>query len=421
MLLDVILHLRNLAGCATLFVQDTHYADFFTASGVYRISRYHIDNLRLPPSVWVLIDSNCELIGVPKWVTRFGCFIVQAASPKRERLKWQEKHMHVSQYFLKLAALVVVMCWPTQFTTDFTHSQMLHVLMPPSEAELNVFFDRHIPSALTAYVNASSISKYDDYLVLQLFILSAQDVINAASELVSLRIDDEWRHRIFVILPGRTRTKHVIAFASRYCLDTLVANVREANVTDKLFEAFTRNHFTRGAAGQLFVWDIFARGGVWKIHEMEMLPRPGKHNRQPPSSTYVDKYLIVGQPNHPLLISDTCPPEDVVFQPIKTHILPSADRVTLRTGYYLPASATEATFDSFYYEADEKQATVFQLTVSNHHPMTNKGLKWLQDLGVQSVRYVAVTGSQEDFDLPPPNEYSDFSKEKYHLALESLT
>jgi len=69
-----------------------------------------------------------------------------------------------------------------------------------------------------------------------------------------------------------------------------------------------------------------------------------------------------------------------------------------------------------------KQATIFQLTVSKRHSM-KKGLKRLKDLGVESVRYVAVTGPQNDFDLPVPNEYSDseFLKDKYHLVLNSLT
>jgi len=141
-----------------------------------------------------------------------------------------------------------------------------------------------------------------------------------------------------------------------------------------------------------------------------------------PSATYADKYLIVGQLNHPLRISDTYP-EDDDFQPINTHILPPTGEVTLSTGYYLPASATEATFDSFYYEAEMKQATILQLTVSKHHSMKKKGLKRLKSLGVKSVRYVAVTGPQNEFDLPVPNEYSDseFLKEKYHLVLNSLT
>ena len=82
-------------------------------------------------------------------------------------MEWEKKNGgRVSRYFLKpwsleeaLAALVVVMCWSTQFITDFTHSRMLQAQYQPSEAELKVFFERHIPSARAAYGNASSIPK----------------------------------------------------------------------------------------------------------------------------------------------------------------------------------------------------------------------------------------------------------------------
>ena len=46
----------------------------------------------------------------------------------------------------------------------------------------------------------------------------------------------------------------------------------------------------------------------------------------------------------------------------------------------------------------------------------------LKELGVESVCYVAITGPQDVFDLPVPLEYSnsEFLKEKYRLALNSL-
>ena len=117
MLLDVILHLRNLAGCDTIFVQDKSNADVFTSSGVLRMSKSQITRSRPLPSVWVLIDSDRELTDVPMWVTKLGCFVVQAASPRLGRLEWEKKEMRVSRYILKpwsleeaLAASVDVMC-----------------------------------------------------------------------------------------------------------------------------------------------------------------------------------------------------------------------------------------------------------------------------------------------------------------------
>jgi hypothetical protein len=117
MLLEVILHLRILAGCATMFVVNGNYADVFTSSGVSRMWWYHIAASKLPPSLWVLVDSNRGLDDVPMWVTALPYFVVQAASPRPRRMEWQKKEIHVSWYILKpwslkeaIAALVVVMC-----------------------------------------------------------------------------------------------------------------------------------------------------------------------------------------------------------------------------------------------------------------------------------------------------------------------
>ena len=106
---------------------------------------------------------------------------------------------------------------------------------------------------------------------------------------------------------------------------------------------------------------------MWTIHEMEITPQQGpkfQHWKIHPSSAYVEKYLIVGYPGcSPVLISGKCPPKDVDFESIKIYTLPSTGPVTLYTGHYLPASANEATFDSFYYEANRKQATVLQVVL----------------------------------------------------------
>jgi len=275
---------------------------------------------------------------------------------------------------------------------------------------------------LDEYFRQQRIQDHQQDQVSKLSNFPLDTLIKTITQLSSLQINDNLPHHIFVILPGEKRSEHIVAFASQYWVDTV------ATAAQALFEVFKCNHFTRSAAGQLLdsiVCDIFAQGGVWKIHEMEMSQQPGKHNQHWkiwPSSTYVDKYLIVGHPNYPpVLISGRCPPNDVVFQCPTIRTLPPTGTVTLYTGYYTPTSVTEATFDSFYYEADEGQAMVLQFTVSNHHSMKKKGLKWLQDLGVKSVCYVAVTGPQEDFDLPVPNEYSEFLKGKYRLVLEYLT
>ncbi|KAI9464223.1 hypothetical protein HD554DRAFT_2282124 [Boletus coccyginus] len=94
LLLEFILHLRNLAGLPTLFVLDNRRVDLFASDGVFRCEG-RIDRSELPPSVWALVDSNTDLIGVSEWVRSLGCFIVQAASPWPDRLHWALKHQQI--------------------------------------------------------------------------------------------------------------------------------------------------------------------------------------------------------------------------------------------------------------------------------------------------------------------------------------
>lgn len=254
--------------------------------------------------------------------------------------------------------------------------------------------------------------------------------MDIASATAALDINNKLPHHIFIILPGKSRAKRVIRFASLYCLDTLLASVKKeklVDAADALFQVFHRNADTRGAAGQLMdsiVRNTFTRGGQWTIHEMEKSPRAGiknQHWKIDPSSTRVDKYLIIGHPNHPLVsISSNPPDENVEYKHFKTFNFPPTNPNTLRTGYYLPTSATQATFDSFYYDANQKKATILQLTVSNMHTVNVKGLEQLQNFGVKSICYIAVTRPQKSFDLPVPQEYSNFVKGMYHLVLDSL-
>ena len=433
LLLVLILHMRSLAGSPTVFIQHPDYADVFSFFGIERLLQRHLSKSRLPPSLWVLIDSNMQLKGVPDWVTGLG-FVVQAASPTPGRLEWQKKRTGVSSYVLKpwsleeaLAALVA-MFLSTRFITDFTHSRALQA-QKPSESDLKVFFERYLPSAHTAYSSAAFISSYEMELEQSLRQLSIDDIIDIALNVVAFQIDDKLHHHLFVILPTETRSRHSVEFVSQYCLRTLLRIVKNDKLTsaaETLYQLFSGHSSTRGLAGQVLDMaapDLFPKGGCWKMQEMEMSPVRGTKNQHwkiQPDSTYADKYLIVGYAHQLVLIANTPPPENTVFCNIATYPFPPTGQGTLRTGYYIPTLKTQATFDAFFYDADKNQAMVLQVTVSPRHSVKEKGIEQLKKWGVQSAHYVAVTGLHDTFDLPVPHEYSPFLKKKYRLVVESV-
>ena len=128
---------------------------------------------------------------------------------------------------------------------------------------------------------------------------------------------------IEIILENRQSTVlHFVMWLD--IVGSVIKKEKVAAVAQELFEVFSCNPFTGCAAGWLLdmvVGDIFARGGVWNIHETEKSPWPGPkncHSKIWVSSIYADKYLIIGHAKHPPVFISNYPPEDPVIQHIET-------------------------------------------------------------------------------------------------------
>jgi hypothetical protein len=62
---------------------------------------------------------------------------------------------------------------------------------------------------------------------------------------------------------------------------------------------------------------------------------------------------------------------------------------------------------AFIYETACKTATIVQSTVLSSHSVKKGGILWLQSLGVQTFRYIAVTSAKDLLkDLPFPNAWN---------------
>ena len=59
---------------------------------------------KLPKGTWLLVDSNRRLTDVPEATTNIcsACdgFILQAASPRRDRLDWRSKYMPIRLFWM---------------------------------------------------------------------------------------------------------------------------------------------------------------------------------------------------------------------------------------------------------------------------------------------------------------------------------
>ena len=90
----MILVLRLLARKETIFHYDANHLVLFTSEGAYRMDTVSAGFLVHTPlkSSWYLLDSNRSVLSPPEEITPLLCFIVEAASPRRDRIDWTNKN-----------------------------------------------------------------------------------------------------------------------------------------------------------------------------------------------------------------------------------------------------------------------------------------------------------------------------------------
>ena len=113
-----MLVLRILAGCPTIYHTTANYYYIFNADGLYIadptnkfFEAYEDFYIAISPEYWCLVDCNRTVPDVPVFLARTLAFIVQAASPRSERIDWVKKyHSRARRYFMKnwsLAELIM--------------------------------------------------------------------------------------------------------------------------------------------------------------------------------------------------------------------------------------------------------------------------------------------------------------------------
>ena len=289
-----------------------------------------------------------------------------------------------------------------------------------SEEDLKTFCERYIPSARAAFKHAADLSEHEAYLDGKISSLEAKDIIRAMND-YSVACD---AHQIFVLRPGPSRSIPLVQIATDFLTRKLFLALgpKLSNSAEELSSVFKRNKITKSVAGALLnsvLENQFSKSGYWPIHKLKASRKRGRHNQHfKMDSSSTQEYLIINGLNRPSFsISDTPPAEGVVHAKVQINFFSSTGTIKLVDGYYIPISSNQATSDSFYYDATHRQATILQFTTSD---MEVEGLKQLQELGVHSIRYVAVTGPQQTFDLPVPHDYANFVSEMYLLILEKI-
>ena len=445
MLLYVLLVLRLQAQLPTIYQSRASHLYYFADDGVYLIklipslistnfkSQFH-------KSTWCLIDSNQSLDVVPVFIQDQDLFIVQASSPRPHCYAWIDKATGpVYWYFMKpwtfpelLVGYVTYLLISEPFVTPLSRMLQRKVC---SEAQIEFFATRYGTSPRLVYANASRLSGYETSLLRKMVNITYEGVATLFRESSQLDLGGHVSHQLVTIFPGATRSAFQSTFPTRYIYEKILGHLstHKLEAAALLYDIFVQRPITSAPAGFILedaVNDIFPRGGEWSLVPMMKSNCMGKKytHWKDPNGPITPQYLHLGYPGHHIAIDTTRHPVGTVYVALPLKIfLPGAPALQLVDGYYRPSSHSQETFDAFIYESASKTATILQVTTvttGKAHTVKKEGVKWLQGLGVERFRYIAVSTPNTPLDLPFPNEWSTSTGplilEKYLLTVESL-
>ena len=263
------------------------------------------------------------------------------------------------------------------------------------------FFYKFGPSARSAYKD-TLIDDYEVKLNLRIAKMTYED-IDAIFEQAGLDFSTDVSHQVALISAGTRRDQVVVAIPTRYLYELLIkrfSGVRQ-QAAARLYEVFMRNPYTKSAAGYMLDGEyhrVLCKGGQWQISPMKSSNKAGRKfthwtfQGEEPDTSVTPLYLRLGFEGQIISFSTSKLSDDAMYS-------------------FLPPS--EETLDSFIYEATSKTATIFQATVAKLRSVKEGGIEWLQGLGVERFRYIAVTAPRLTFKFFIPKSMAGRSGSRY--------
>lgn len=91
-----------LVSLPSLYMEEPGSAYIIDSSGVKKIDISMLIYDSITEKYWCLIDSNENLVTVPRAISSLGAFIVQSISPRVDRAQWSNKSsLPLNHYFMK--------------------------------------------------------------------------------------------------------------------------------------------------------------------------------------------------------------------------------------------------------------------------------------------------------------------------------
>ncbi|KAI0048381.1 hypothetical protein FA95DRAFT_1071608 [Auriscalpium vulgare] len=424
-MLLLTLHLRVLAGVSTVWQSHPGHLFYYDKTGVEQFHLSEGHSFRwMSAETWCLLDSNKALVDVPLCLQDVDCFIFQAPSPRSERMQWLKKR--------PLACIYVMKPW-TLIETITGQCCRKEDRRKPEET-IEYFFRKFAPSvhvlyglnSLDAYARAVSRMAQNVTLDSLEALLRMATVYNH-----SLKENDIFQH-VMLIEPGTFRDEVVANIPTAHLAHVLEDELALKEIVEKerLFQMFM-NHM-KVSAGYILEYygrDMIKAGGSWPIWIFAVTAYPHWRSEVDERSSKPDAYLNVGRTGVSI---DELPRPSTGGPGEHTNL--AEDTIELSAGiYYIPASASEATFNSLFFDPRSGLATIIQFA-GKTQDVNRQGLQWLKDHGVLTVRSITLVpdgldvnfvATKADATQPGPSlsaepDLHEMIKEYWVLPVKSL-
>ncbi|KAJ7225958.1 hypothetical protein GGX14DRAFT_642108 [Mycena pura] len=427
--LCLLFYLRVAANLPTLYMSQKDNAIVYKAGGFGRLQPPNLDWISLrenmPKNTWCLVDSNKSLDRVPPVVIQSGLFIIQAASPRKERMDYVKDLEGTSQVCLMrdwtLEELIVGSTF--RLTSTF-----------PFEQKMKDFFERYGGSARHAFKDLDN-PTFEADIDKAARALEANKILQEIeSTSPSLAISDEFGHMLLSAFPLGDEDRRMCqirspSVAMRQKLFKRIGSSEQEGrgrvfrtckgVNTPGCKAWTSDILNEDYHGYLL------SGKTWSLFAMKKSPGQPDTRAGKPVATHGWK-------------SETTECERFLETSIRMSIVtarsqlqqqpPTAscrvfekeeEPVDLQPNvYYHPRRKKFATFDSFYVDKPG-HALVFQASAGLTHDVGANGVEWLAARGVTQITYIYVwpTGIEGWPEIQVPVDLEKVFDSFYHLRL----
>ncbi|KAJ3792808.1 hypothetical protein GGU11DRAFT_466713 [Lentinula aff. detonsa] len=362
--------------------------------------------IRIPQDTWILVDSNntpfSYTSSVPEELYNLRRFIVQAASPRMQRMGWMSKVDYPLTYFtmeeFSSEELMLAIKIRRPIAPDMDCVREFHRKFGGScrdvfqhgftQSDMQLF-----ESSLREKASLLSIRELEDLIHLKNHPVPVSDGISHA--LVSAFPIGDWNRGHFTKRsPSPTIAQIVFDAYSRY----------HENNKRETFEALMQLK-GGGRSVAAYYYDTHFHTYLLRADSLKCYPMKPPHRKRGLGQT-TRFWTSTWEPSiqAPLTLSLRLPGTGPI--PHLDFSIESPLTIQPRT-YYCPTTRTMPTFDSFF-ASTPTHAVVFQASIALTHDVNKKGLYWLHERGIRTMEYVYISPTlHDDVTIPFPASVPD--------------